>query len=91
MVPLSKAEIKKRRRHFLTKASRVTNIKKGDKRVSSSTRLCAICGNQLSLMTPSTGQIMAKENHYSCYMNELAQVNICENIKSCYSRHNTEE
>lgn len=81
---LNKTEIKKRRRYFLTKAKKITKIRKGDKRVLGS-RLCSLCGSPLSTVLLSTGDSVATKHHYDCQFSELFYVHICMDIRSCYA------
>jgi len=81
---LSREEIKERRKYFLTQAEKKTKIQKGDRRVYGS-RMCAICGTQLSRMISTTGGGIATKHHYHCYFSDIFFVNVCMDSRSCYS------
>ena len=82
---LTKEEIKKRRRYLLQEAEKVTTIRKGDKRIVSATRLCAICHRPLAKLVKANGSVIATVSHFSCAMSPLVKVNICADIRSCYA------
>lgn len=84
-MPLTKDEIKKQRRYFLSNSEKVTTIKKGDKRIASATRICVVCHRPLSKLVRSNGSVIATVNHYTCALSALVKVNMCEDIRSCYS------
>lgn len=84
MKVLSREEIKERRKYFLANANKKTVINKGDKRVHGS-RVCALCGSSLSTVTLSDGRSIATKNHYHCDFSELFYVDLCKDIRSCYS------
>lgn len=87
---MNKKEVKESRHYLLTQANKVTKIRKGDKRVHGS-RVCSLCGRPLSKVILSTGKTQASVNHYHCHFNELLAVDICMDIRSCYSRVDKEE
>ncbi len=86
----NREDIKEKRSYFLNNAEKVTKILKGDKRVHGS-RICGICGSQLSNVITSTGETIAKKNHFHCHFSALFYVDICMDSRSCYSQVSKEE
>lgn len=84
-MPLSKEEIKKQRRYFLSTSEKVTRIKKGDKRIASATRICIICHRPLAKLVKADGSVEATVNHITCALSKAVKVNMCDDIRSCYS------
>lgn len=81
----NKEDIKLKRKRIFSQSTKTTTIKKGDKRVSSSTRLCAVCGKPLSSLVLRTGASVATVNHVSCIITDYVRLNVCEDIRSCYA------
>lgn len=80
-------QVKDKRTYFLNHATKITKISKGDKRVHGS-RICGICGAQLSNVITTTGATIAKKNHFHCHFSELFYVDICMDSRSCYANMN---
>ena len=83
-----KEKVKEKRKNILSKSAKTTVIKKGDKRVSSSTRIWAVCGKPLSSLVLRTGASITTANHMSCLISGFVRLNICEDIRSCYAYSN---
>lgn len=83
---LTRKEIKEQRKAILSQSVKTTLIRKGDKRISSATRFCAVCKRPLSTLVRSTGDTIATVAHSSCQLSDLVRINICTDIHSCY-RH----
>lgn len=81
---MKKIDIKEKRRSIFKDAPKKTLIRKGDKRISSPTRVCGICGEPLSGMKYSNGQVFAKKNHYHIKYSSLLYIDICQDINTCY-------
>lgn len=84
--PLTKEEVKERRKYYLTNSEKKTKIYKGDKRVHGD-RLCAICHTPLSTLILSTGKTVATKDHHSCYFSSMLTVNICMDSRVCQRVH----
>lgn len=82
---LTKEEIKQKRQYIFSKAQKTTNIRKGDKRIASATRLCAVCGRPLSKLVLTNGSAIVTTDHVSCKISDLVRLNMCEDIRSCYA------
>lgn len=61
----------------------MTNLKKGDKRISSSSRVCSVCGKRLTGFSRVDGKTYTKQTHYHLFFSELLQSDICDTLKSC--------
>lgn len=86
ITPLSKEEVRERRRYFLTKAESRTKIYRGDKRVQGN-RLCAICHTRLSTTILATGKSEATRDHHRCYFSPLVEVSLCMDSRVCQKVH----
>lgn len=91
MILTERNEIKEKRKYFLHNAEKVTTIKKGDRRVVSSTRFCVICHRPLSTLVKSTGKTISTVDHFSCVVNDFIRVNMCKDIRSCYNNCEKDE
>ena len=72
------------------RASKVTHIKRGDKRISSSSRVCSICGRSLSTYDKLTGKAFASHDHLHLVFSEVLQLDICHKLSDCYKYKNEE-
>lgn len=81
----SREAIRDQRAYLLQKSVKTTIIKKGDNRITSATRFCAICKRPLSKLVLSTGATVSTVVHYSIKLSDVARVNMCADIRSCYS------
>lgn len=88
---LSKSEIKLKRKNILSNSKVTTEIRKGDRRIKSSTRFCAVCHRPLSAYVYKDGSTQASENHFHCFFTDLIVLNLCKDIRSCYSTIGKEE
>lgn len=77
--------IRDQRAYLLQKSLKTTIIKKGDNRITSATRFCAICKRPLSKLILNTGATVSTAVHYSIKLSDVARVNMCADIRSCYS------
>lgn len=84
--PLTKEEVRERRKYFRDKSRRITKIYKGDKRVHGA-RTCGICGTRLSTVILSTGRTEATRDHYSFEMTDLYNVSACLDSRVCQRVH----
>lgn len=82
---ITQKDIKNKRQIIFSKSQKTTIIKKGDKRIASATRICAICGRKLSSITLNTGAVIATTTHVSCKISDLIRINMCADIRSCYA------
>lgn len=82
---LTREEIKQKRQYIFSQSQKTTNIRKGDKRIASATRLCAVCGRPLSKLVLTNGSVIVTTAHISCKISDLVRLNICEDIRSCYA------
>lgn len=81
---MTKKEIRKKREDIFRKSPTKTLIKKGDKRISSPSRVCGICGESLSKMIYHTGKVISSRNHYHIKYSDFLYIDICQDINSCY-------
>lgn len=86
MKPLTKEEVRERRRYFLTESESRTKVYGGDKRVQGN-RLCAICHTQLSTTILATGKSEATRDHHRCYFSPLVTISICMDSRVCQRVH----
>lgn len=82
---LTREEIKKKRQYIFNQSKKTTTIRKGDKRIVSATRLCAVCGRPLSRLVLTNGSAIVTTTHVSCKVSDLVRLNMCEDIRSCYA------
>lgn len=82
---LDKSDIKNKRKYIFNQSYKTTNIRKGDKRINSATRICAVCGRPLSKLILRTGEPTVVVDHISCKVSDIIRINICEDIRSCYA------
>lgn len=84
-LPLSKEEIKTKRKDLLGSSDKTTVIRKGDRRISSATRFCVICQRPLASLVWENGTVIATVTHYSVVLSSWVKVNMCKDIRSCYT------
>lgn len=82
---ITNKDIKDKRRYIFSQSSKTTTIKRGDKRISSATRICAVCGRPLSKLVLRTGVPTVVVDHISCNISDIVRLNVCEDIRSCYA------
>lgn len=80
----TKKEIKEQRKELKDGATAVSLVKKGDKRISSPSRLCSLCGQQLSGMNYTKGKALSKVNHFHLQYSKYIYFDICADINNCY-------
>lgn len=80
---ITRADIIRKRAHLLKSTDVKSKVRVGDKRISSPTRLCSICGNRLSGMNYTTGKAISKRNHWHLQYNKILYIDICERADSC--------
>lgn len=83
---MKKHEVRDKRRLIKKDSTKVTITNKNDKRISSSSRVCCICGKQLSKMNYTNGVVSAKVDHYHIKYGSLLYLDMCKNISSCYNQ-----
>lgn len=84
-MPVDKQAIVEKRKYFLAHSRKTTLIRKGDKRVVSATRFCAVCKRPLSKLMVRNGKTIATVTHHSCQLSDMLRVNLCADIHSCYN------
>lgn len=77
-------QLLKKRNRLKKKATKITQLKKGDNRISSSSRVCAVCGKRLSTFDKINGKSYVLNNHYHLYYSDLVQSDICTTLDKCY-------
>lgn len=85
MSDIEKTEILKQRQRLKKSANKVTELKIGDKRISSTSRICAVCGKRLSEMNRVNGKARVSKNHYHLFFSDLIQSDMCMSSKDCIS------
>ena len=81
---MKKQIIKEKRKDLLRKAPRKTLIRKRDKRVTSPSRVCGICGESLTGMIYTTGKVIVKKSHYHIKYSDFLYIDLCQDINTCY-------
>lgn len=80
-----KENVKETRKKLFNTCDTLTVIRKGDKRPTHNTRLCAICGRKLTNMSLVNGNVITVYDHYTIDYGGFLKYYICYDIKSCYS------
>ncbi|THA86530.1 hypothetical protein E6A58_11460, partial [Histophilus somni] len=76
----TKKEIKEQRKELKDGATSVSLVKKGDKRIASPSRICSLCGQQLSGMNYTKGKALSKVNHFHLQYSKYIYFDICADI-----------
>ena len=91
MKPKTKKEVKSIRKK-LSKSSTVKSVvSKGDKRISSPSRVCSVCGAKLSQMNMTNGKALSKKKHIHMQYSKYLYIDMCFDIMSCYKNLGLEE
>lgn len=80
----TKKDIKELRHDIKKGANSVTVIRRGDQRIKSPSRVCAICGQPLSNFNYTNGNVSAKMSHYQIKQSKYLEYYLCKDIKNCY-------
>ena len=80
----TKKKIKEQRKELKDNAIKVSLVKKGDKRIASASRICSLCGQQLSGMNYTQGKVLSKVNHFHLQYSKYIYFDICADINNCY-------
>lgn len=81
---MKKHEVKDKRRLIKKNGTKVTLVKKNDKRITSPSRICCICGEQLSKVNYSNGKVLAKKDHIHVQYSSLLYLDMCKDVTNCY-------
>lgn len=82
---LSQQNIKNNRGAIIKSALSVSRIKANDGRIKDSTRRCGVCHRELTFYSVELGEAVVSTPHLSCKLSDIATVNLCLDIRSCYS------
>lgn len=80
----TKKQIKEQRKELKDGASSISLVKKGDKRIASASRICSLCGQQLSGLNYTKGKTLSKVNHFHLQYSKYIYFDICADINNCY-------
>ncbi|XWX32496.1 hypothetical protein LCFBJUUZ_CDS0037 [Staphylococcus phage PG-2021_76] len=80
----TREEVKKARKELLKSAEVKSITYKGDKRISSPSRVCGVCRAPLSGMNYVEGVVLSKKKHIHLQYSKFLYIDICYNITDCY-------
>lgn len=81
---MEKQQILQKRKNLFKLASKTTLVKKGNRRLHNQ-RLCSICGRVLTRYIATEQQWYCISPHYRLNIENLLELNLCQDIKSCYN------
>lgn len=81
---ITKQEVKNKRKYLNKIAKKRVTFNKGDHRVFTP-RLCVVCGKPLSSLVIREQKYITVQTHIRCHINEYVTLDVCADIKSCYS------
>lgn len=79
----NKREIVQKRKELYRLAEKISEFKKGDKRVHTP-RLCVVCSRPLSSLILNENKYVVSAPHVHITLNAYFKVDICKNVNSCY-------
>lgn len=84
----TRKEVREARAEILKSSDVKSVINKGDKRITSSSRVCGVCGCPLSGINYVTGKVLSKQKHYHIQYSKYLYIGLCHDISNCYRNLN---